>query len=94
LSPEARAGPGGFGASHRERPTRISDDAIDLGRSGSPRLIVRSLDFARDDRIFSKNKFCQFSDIYIQEVKVAFKASFCFEIICLLCVPSRGCGTG
>ena len=28
---------------------------VDLRRSGSPRLIVRSLDFARDDKIFSKN---------------------------------------
>src|SRR6266699_487909 len=49
---------------------RVSRDAIGLGRSESPRLIVRSLDFARDDKIFSKNKFCQFSDIYIQEVLV------------------------
>src|SRR5947208_13583847 len=41
---------------------------VDLWRSESPRSIVRSLDFARDDKLFSKNKFCQFSDIYIQEV--------------------------
>ena len=30
----------------------------------------------------------RFSDIYIQEGKYAFKASFCFEIICLFCAPS------
>jgi hypothetical protein len=54
----------------RGKPTPTSGDAIDLGRSEGPRSIVRSLDFARDDKIFSKNKFCQFSDIYIQEVFV------------------------
>jgi hypothetical protein len=58
LSPEARAGPGSFGDWHRERPTRISGDDVDLA--------ARSLDFARDDKFFSKNKFGQFSDIYIQ----------------------------
>src|SRR6266513_1647771 len=49
---------GGIAASHRERPMSISGDEVDLA--------ARSLDFARDDKMFSKNKFRQFSDIYIQ----------------------------
>jgi hypothetical protein len=36
--------------------------------------------------------FYWFSDLYIQEVKAQrFKALFCFEIICLRCVPSSAC---
>src|SRR5437773_3386522 len=62
-----------------------------LGEAKVLGLIVRSLGFARDDKSFSKNKFCQFSDIYIQEafsdsrfsfydsrVGSNFKASFSF----------------
>src|SRR6266480_7632176 len=54
LSPECDAGLAVSPLMRRGKPTPTSGDAIDLGRSEGPRSIVRSLDFARDDKIFQR----------------------------------------
>ena len=49
-----------------------------------------TLSILRSTIHFQKNNW--FSEIYIQEGKAQrFKASFCFKILCLLCVPLPRC---